>query len=239
MLLSSARLPELLSEKDPWIIIDSRLKTKAPGFHLATSSAGLEKYPVLVFHSPSKFFSLGLRLSMYRVLALAVLSIPLTGFGQITEENPLKFAIYSPSWASSSSVNLLSGLRLVVDNQTGFPVLLESFEFLSDVESTAAAILNVSMQIAPGGLGEQEIPYVDLLSLNQCVNRALQENWRLVEISNYTLNPSVRRLIIEDTSAFRIYQCISTVKTNWTNTETGTSNSQEEWVLYHFESKLE
>ena len=87
-------------------------------------------------------------------------------------------------------------------------------------------------------LAELELPYVDLLSINQCVNDTLEETWRLVEISNYTLNPSVRRLIIQDTSAFRIYQCVSSVKTTWI-TEAGERRSKEEWVLYHFESKTD
>jgi len=176
---------------------------------------------------------------MRKLLALAILSLPLVGVGQISEESPLKFAFYSPSWGSRSSASLLSALRLVVDNQTGFPVLLESIEFTSDVENLEPAVVQIDMRISPGSLGEREIPYIDVLSLNQCVTRTLGDNWRLVEISNYTLNPSVRRLIIEDTSAFRIYQCISSVKTHWTNTETGETSIQDEWVLYHFESRPE
>ena len=138
-----------------------------------------------------------------------------------------------------SSANLLAGLRLVVDNQTDSTIHLESIEFAADVEGSDAKEISIDLNIPATSLAERELPYVDLLSINQCVNDTLEESWRLVEISNYTLNPSVRRLIIQDTSAFRIYQCVSSVKTVWTDTTSGEQFSKEEWVLYHFESKPE
>ena len=174
---------------------------------------------------------------MRKSLAFAILLTPLVGIGQISEESPIKFAFYSPSWGSMSNANLLAGLRLVVDNQTNSAIRLENIEFTTDVEGSEAKRVNIDLNISATSLAERELPYVDLLSINQCVNDTLEETWRLVEISNYTLNPSVRRLIIQDTSAFRIYQCVSSVKTVWTNSGTGEQFSKDEWVLYHFESK--
>ena len=176
---------------------------------------------------------------MRRTLAIAFLFVPLASTGQIPEESPVKFALYSPSWGSNSGASLLSGMRLVIDNRTESPVQLESIEFQSDVEGIDTRLLEVDMQIPAGGFGEKELPYLDLLSMNQCVTNTLEANWRLVEISNYTLNPSVRRLIIQDTSAFRIYQCISTVKSNILDPTTGERTIKNEWVLYHFESRQE
>ena len=43
----------------------------------------------------------------------------------------------------------------------------------------------------------------------------MDSNWRLVDVSNYTLNPSVRNLIIENTDSFRIYQCVESISTRW------------------------
>lgn len=173
----------------------------------------------------------------HRILAFILLVISLISIGQAAEESPLKFAFYSPSWGGRSGLNLLAGLRLVVDNQTSSPIRLEYIEFQADVENNTPRQVAINLDVAARNLGEKELTYTDLLSLNQCVTRTLEGSWRLVEISNYTLNPSVRRLIIEDTSAFRIYQCVSRVKTSWVNTETGEQTAIEEWVLYHFESK--
>jgi hypothetical protein len=162
---------------------------------------------------------------------------PLISIGQTAEESPLKFAFYSPSWGGRSGLNLLAGLRLVVDNQTSTQIRLESIEFQADVENTTPRRVAINLDVEARNLAEKELTYTDLLSLNQCVTRTLEGSWRLVEISNYTLNPSVRRLIIEDTSAFRIYQCVSSVRTSWVDTRTGQRTVRDEWVLYHFESK--
>jgi hypothetical protein len=176
---------------------------------------------------------------MHRSLAFAALLAPLVSFGQTSEESPIKFALYSPSWGSVANANLLAGLRLVVDNQTSEAIHLESIEFIADVEGSESEQIVIDLEIPAASLAERELAYIDLLSINQCVNDTLEETWRLVEISNYTLNPSVRRLIIQDTTAFRIYQCVSSVRTSWSSTERGEQYSKEEWVLYHFESKPE
>ncbi len=174
---------------------------------------------------------------MYRYLVFTILLTSSVSFGQTSEESPIKFALYSPSWGSVANANLLAGLRLVVDNQTLDQIRLESIEFISDVESSESQQIDINLEIPSTSLAERELPYTDLLSINQCVVDTLEETWRLVEISNYTLNPSVRRLIIQDTTAFRIYQCVSSVKTRWVKIAGGERFSKDESIHYHYESK--
>ena len=175
---------------------------------------------------------------MDKILALALIIVPLYGYSQPTDDSPVKFAFYSSAWGQSANANLQSGLRLVVENRNDYPVQLKSIEFVSTADETEPAKVDIELSIPAGGFAEQEMSYIDLVSIDKCVSETIEENWRLVEISNYTLNPSVRRLIIEDTSAFRIYQCVSTVNTFWINAQTSEQHHNNEWVLYHFESKL-
>ncbi|MDB9968742.1 hypothetical protein OAE08_03635, partial [Gammaproteobacteria bacterium] len=81
--------------------------------------------------------------------------------------------------------------------------------------------------------------YIDLLSDDECIDRTMLDNWKLVEISNYTLNPSVRNLIIENTNSFRIYQCVKTISTSWTDLDSNQLFKYDEWVLFHFETRRE
>ena len=76
----------------------------------------------------------------------------------------------------------------------------------------------VGLAVPAGRYAEAEFRYTDLLSDNECIQRTMDSNWRLVEVSNYTLNPSVRNLIIENTDSFRIYQCVETIRTRWRET---------------------
>lgn len=149
------------------------------------------------------------------------------------EETDLKFAFYSSAWGENTN----DGLRLVAFNQTTDPVRLNSITFLNAVDGEAQTLIPVSLDVPAGGYADLEMEYIDLLAGDECVERTLSENWRLVEISNYTLNPSVRNLIIENTDSFRIYQCVKTVFTDWTNLTTNARNLYEEWVLYHFETR--
>jgi hypothetical protein len=162
----------------------------------------------------------------------------LVSFGTLAEveENvPVKFAFYSAAWGENAN----SGLRLVVENQQEVPIVLQSIAF-PDAEEPARAIeIRLDLNVPARGFAEQELPYADLLSRNECVITTLRENWKLVEISNYTLNPSVRRLIIEDTNAFRIYQCITTARTQWLDVEKNELHDYQEWILYHFESRVD
>lgn len=153
--------------------------------------------------------------------------------GELQEESDVKFAIYSPAWGENS----VDGLRLLAHNTTDDRIRLDSITFLKEDQAGASVELELGLQIPAQGYAEMEFAYVDLLKDNECIERTLAENWRLAEISNYTLNPSVRNLIIEDTDSFRIYQCVETVHTRWTRLPASELVEYEEWVLFHFESR--
>lgn len=151
-------------------------------------------------------------------------------------ESPIKFALYSAAWGGNTN----DGMRVVVHNQTDSPIELQSLGFIQLAEDSSAqqsVNLAINLEVPAGGYADQESAYINLLEGDECVERSLADNWRLTEISNYTLNPSVRNLIIEDTDSFRIYQCVQSVLTTWTRLATGETFSNEEWVLFHFESR--
>lgn len=149
------------------------------------------------------------------------------------EETDLKFAFYSSAWGENTN----DGLRLVAYNQTADPVKLNSITFLNPTDGEAQTLIPLNLEVPAGGYADLEMAYIDLLSGDECIDRTLTEDWHLVEISNYTLNPSVRNLIIENTDSFRIYQCVKSVFTDWTNLNTNARNLYEEWILYHFETR--
>lgn len=151
----------------------------------------------------------------------------------LQEESDIKFAIYSPAWGENS----LDRLRLLAHNTTDESIRLDAITFLKDDKAGAAVELELALSVPAQGYAELSFDYVDLLGDNECIDRTLAENWRLAEISNYTLNPSVRNLIIEDTDSFRIYQCVETVHTRWTRLATSEIMDYQEWVLFHFESR--
>jgi hypothetical protein len=162
------------------------------------------------------------------------LALTSNGFAAVPqEETDLKFAFYSSAWGANTN----DGLRLVGQNQTTAPLRLNAITFLDAVDGEEQTRLPLSLEVPAGGYADIEFEYIDLVSGDECVDRTLQENWRLVEISNYTLNPSVRNLIIENTDSFRIYQCVKTVFTDWTDLRSNEEHRYEEWVLYHFETK--
>lgn len=148
------------------------------------------------------------------------------------EESELKFAFYSSAWGENTD----DGLRLVAYNQTANPVRLDSITFVKDSAANTVA-LPATLDVPAGGYADAEFDYLDLLSHNECIERTMEGSWKLVEVSNYTLNPSVRNLIIENTDSFRIYQCVESVTTRWTDLTLGIENEKEEWVLFHFESR--
>lgn len=150
-----------------------------------------------------------------------------------TEETELKFAFYSSAWGENTN----DGLRLVAYNQSADPLQLNSITFLNAGDGEAQTLIPLNLEVPAGGYADLEMAYIDLLSGDECIDRTLNEKWRLVEISNYTLNPSVRNLIIENTDSFRIYQCVKSVFTDWTNLNTNARSMYEEWVLYHFETR--
>lgn len=173
---------------------------------------------------------------MLRLLAILFALVPGTGLSQPAIDSPVKFAFYSSAWGGTSEESLRSGLRLVVENLTENPIRLLTVEFLPTTEDAHPVLVPIDLDIASNGVAERELPYIDLISAVQCVADTLDDAWKLVEISNYTLNPSVRRLIIEDTSAFRIYQCVSTVNLHWRDATSEEEFQNNGWVLYHFES---
>lgn len=150
-------------------------------------------------------------------------------------DHPVKFAIYSAAWHLSSN----AGLRVVAQNQGKEAVELRSVVFRNEIGNGNNVELELNMNIAPGKWAELQLPYVDLLAGNECVQRTMQDDWKLVEISNYTLNPSVRGLIIENTRSFRIYQCVRSVRTTWvyagSSQEGGNERTDSQWLMYHFE----
>jgi hypothetical protein len=152
---------------------------------------------------------------------------------ELQEETEVKFAFYSSAWGENTD----DGLRLVAFNQTDDPIRLDSISFLKSAEDTEPVNIALALEVPALGYADIDIDYIDLLLGNECIDRTMAENWKLVEISNYTLNPSVRNLIIEDTDSFRIYQCVENIATRWTNLATSQQNQYQEWVLYHFENR--
>ena len=155
---------------------------------------------------------------------------------EIEQESELKFAIYSRAWGENTE----DGLRVVVNNQTDKPVQLHSITFLKDGAANSQQTLTFDLEVAAHAYAETDLAYQDLLQHDECVSRTMADRWKLAEISNYTLNPSVRGLIIEDTDSFRIYQCVESVMTRWTSLMDNASQEpqeKEEWVLFHFESR--
>ncbi|SUZ69372.1 uncharacterized protein METZ01_LOCUS22226 [marine metagenome] len=153
---------------------------------------------------------------------------------ELQEETEVKFAIFSSAWGENTD----DGLRVVAYNQTQGPIRLNTILFLKEEsEDSEQVAVNLNLEIPSLAYADVEFPYIDLLQGNECIERTMAESWKLVEISNYTLNPSVRNLIIEDTDSFRIYQCIENVRTIWTRLANNIQVQYEEWVLFHFESR--
>ena len=169
-------------------------------------------------------------------LLLIILAAPAFSV-DLGEESELKFAFYSAAWGENTD----DGLRLVVSNQSSVGVVLEEVRFLKTPEfADDDILLKVGLAVPAGRYAEAEFRYTDLLSNNECIQRTMDSNWRLAEVSNYTLNPSVRNLIIENTDSFRIYQCVETISTRWreiAGDSLDVSKTEESWILYHFETR--
>ena len=153
---------------------------------------------------------------------------------ELQEESDIRFAFYSSSWGG----NTVDNIRLLAYNSTAAEVRLDSVTFLKGGGPDDDIYLELGLSVPAGGYAELQLPHTDLLGNNECIERTMAENWRLAEISNYTLNPSVRNLIIEDTDSFRIYQCVETIQTRISSPTESSFTEKEEWVLYHFESRL-
>ncbi len=170
-------------------------------------------------------------------LGLTLASLPVTSFAasDTQEESDVRFAFYASSWGG----NTLDKIRLLAYNSTELEIRLDSVTFLKTSADDDQIELELALTVPAGGYAEMEFDYVDLIQNNECIERTMAENWRLAEISNYTLNPSVRNLIIENTDSFRIYQCVESIQTQITQLTDNSVIEREEWVLYHFESRIE
>ena len=170
---------------------------------------------------------------MHRYLVFALLLATAMQAAEKPEQADIKFALYSSGWGENTD----DGLRLVVNNRTEKSVRLNAIEFLSSSEDYDPIRITFDLNVPASAYAETEIDYIDLLGGDECIERTMAENWKLVEISNYTLNPSVRNLIIEDTDSFRIYQCVKTVRIQWTDLASNQEILIEEWVMFHFETR--
>jgi len=144
---------------------------------------------------------------------------------------PVKFAIYSSAWSTRSD----AGLRVIVQNQGDRPVRLTHVIFATEDDATPETRLALDLHVPARGWAEREMPYVDLLAGNQCIRDTMNDDWKLAEISNHPLNPSVRRLIIEDTQSFRIFQCVRSAQVHWQDAGSSEPGEHAEWLMYHFE----
>lgn len=151
-----------------------------------------------------------------------------------SEDSPVKYAIYSSAWGERSN----AGLRVVAQNLSDHTVFLDSILFEGEGSAGEEKSFEIDLAVPPNGWAETEFAYQDLLFGNECIERIMTEDWKLVEISNYTLNPSVRGLIIQDSDSFRIYQCVRSVFVTMKDLETQEENSFFEWIMYHFERKI-
>lgn len=166
-------------------------------------------------------------------MLLGCAALPFYSAAEQQEETEIKFAFYSSAWGENTD----DGLRLVAFNQTQGSIRLNSIELIGSEETTESIVIEVDLEVPSGGYADKDIAYIDLLSNDECIDRTMQESWKLVEISNYTLNPSVRNLIIENTDSFRIYQCVKTITTSWTDLNSNQLFEYDEWVLFHFETR--
>ena len=144
----------------------------------------------------------------------------------------VKFAFYSSAWTVDSN----DGLRLVLFNENDVAVNLGSIVFQKNDQKNEDVEIKINKEISPLSYATTELEYIDLLQHSDCIERTLNGGWKLTEISNYTLNPAVRNLIIEDTDSFRIYQCLENVRTSWSIKGSDTTKGSDEWVIFHFET---
>lgn len=175
---------------------------------------------------------------MHKCFRTALLAVSLANSAiaaESSEESLIKFAFYSSAWGENTD----DGLRLVAQNQTTNPIRIDSITFAKPDTEDNTVSLSIALEVPAMGYADAEFDYVDLLAGDECIERTMADNWKLVEISNYTLNPSVRNLIIENTDSFRIYQCVEDVTTTWTDLSNNSSTQTQEWALFHFESRVD
>ena len=151
---------------------------------------------------------------------------------ETTRSPDVKFAFYSSAWTADSD----DGMRLVLFNENNVAINLTAIVFQKTDQSSKTIKIELNKEIPPQGYATKELEYIDLLQGNDCIKRTLTDGWKLTEISNHTLNPSVRNLIIEDTDSFRIYQCIENVRIFWSDSVSNEQKESFEWAIFHFET---
>jgi len=175
---------------------------------------------------------------MLRSLGTTLIAFSLASIAaaaELQDESEIKFAFYSSAWGENTD----DGLRLVAHNQTEGPIRIDAITFSKASDDIEPIVLQMALEVPAAGYADAEFKYIDLLTGDECIERTMNGDWRLVEVSNYTLNPSVRNLIIENTNSFRIYQCVESVTTSWTDLSLNVSTDTKEWVLFHFESRID
>lgn len=172
-------------------------------------------------------------------ILIALILAPIKGMSasqdNYEQNSKIKFALFSAAWGENTS----DKLRIVAFNTSLSTVELKSIDFIDLPEESQKTTLFFDLQILSQKYAEAEIPLSDLLNGDDCVKRSIEQNWKLAEISNYTLNPSVRNLIIEDTNSFRIYQCIRNISVVLRDPMNGKITGYDEWILYHFQSRID
>ena len=164
---------------------------------------------------------------------LAVLSsATFAGSEEDHNTSGIKFAFYSSAWTVDSD----DGMRIVLFNERDVTIYLSSIVFQKNDQKHESVEVLINKEISPLGYATTELEYIDLLQHSDCIERTLNGGWKLTEISNYTLNPAVRNLIIEDTDSFRIYQCLENVRTFWSIQGSEIRRNSDEWVIFHFET---
>jgi hypothetical protein len=157
-------------------------------------------------------------------------SDPLTQ-AQRSFEHPVKYAIYSAAWYMNSN----AGLQIIAHNEGDTAYKLKKVVFADESGTMSNTEIELDLDIPAHGWADTQLDYIDLLSGNDCVSNTMDDDWKLVEISNYTLNPSVRGLIIEDTRSFRIFQCVRSVQSYWQDGDSEDTTMRQQWLMYHFE----
>ena len=116
-----------------------------------------------------------------------------------------------------------------------YPVRLTQLTLHIDVSAGGDTRFSLNLLVPANGWAEQELAYFYLLSGSKYQPDSMNDDWKLAEISNCPLNPSVRGLIIEDTQSFQIYQCVRSALVHREEPGTGLPDESAEWLMYHFE----
>ena len=108
------------------------------------------------------------------LLALGVTTSSIAA--EFQEESQIKFAFYSSAWGENTD----DGLRLVAFNQTSNHIRIESITFLKDDAETENVYLEIDLEVPAGKYADAEYDYINLTAGDECIERTMLENWKLV-----------------------------------------------------------